>query len=176
MIVLVDVDGVQADLVSRFLRALYSLTGRRYTPEQWIDWSPVKSGLCTADEAAQIFDVLGDSIALLPDIPGAQDGIRRLRKAGHRVVALTSPLVTPGWLHGRMTWLQKRGFGNEDIVLAWDKSLVHGDVLVEDNAENANAWAAAHPEGVGVVLAQPWNANVPLVRGVERVDSWAEIH
>lgn len=175
MIVLVDCDGVQCDLVSRFLAVLNRLTGRSYTPEQWTDWSPVKSGLCTAEEAAQVFDMLGDSVDILPDVPGAAEGIRRLRHAGHRVVALTSPLVTPGWLHGRMKWLHARGFGNEDIVLAWDKTLVPGDVMVDDNAENVNAWVTAHPDGVGIVLTRPWNLNVPLVRGAERVDSWAQI-
>lgn len=176
MRILVDVDGVQADLAPRFLQVLYRLTGQRWTTDSWTDWSPAKAGLCTDAQAAQIFDALSDSVDLLPDVQGAVDGVRALRQAGHRCVALTSPVITPGWLHGRVKWLHSRGFGNEDIVLAWDKALVPGDVMIDDNADYANAWAEAHPYSMALLFDAPWNNSVSRApSNAVRVHSWPEV-
>lgn len=175
MKILVDVDGVQADLAPRFLQALYRLTGQRYTPEQWTDWSPSKAGLCTDAMARLTFETIGDSVDLLPDVPGAVEGVRALRQAGHRLVALTSPLITPGWLHGRVRWLHTRGFGNEDIVLAWDKALVPGDVMIDDNADFANRWATKYPQGTCLLFDQPWNASALFMPNVRRVVGWDQV-
>lgn len=176
MKILVDVDGVQADLVPAFLGFLHHHTGRLHHRSQWTDWCPVKSGVCRdQDEAGVTFRGMGGHVQYLPEIDGAMDGIKSLRDDGHHVIALTAPIFTPDWLHGRAAWLTRRGYTDRTIVFTRDKTLVPGDVLIEDNPEYALAWAAANPNGVALLYDQPWNQGVFRPFNVFRAHDWLEV-
>jgi 5'(3')-deoxyribonucleotidase len=69
------------------------------------------------------------------------------------VVAVTAPLAESDfWTFERARWLGRRGFRKEDIVFASDKSLVTGDVLIDDGQHNIDSF-----RGPGVLIARPWN-------------------
>lgn len=179
MKILVDVDGVQADLVPAFLSALYRYWGRYHTVEQWTDWDPVKCGIC-ADEtqARAAFHLIGPEVRTLPYIPGALAGVAELRAYGHQVIALTAPIFQKDWLYGRAMWLSDIGYNDKTIVFTRDKSLVPGDVLIEDNPEYACDWAAANPQGTAILLDQPWNRFKDLIDtpvNVIKAYGWSDV-
>lgn len=70
----------------------------------------------------------------LPVTPGAIEGVEALRSAGHEVWVCTKPLeVNPtcrdekaAWLAEHMPFLERR------LIIAPDKSLIYGDVLLDD--------------------------------------------
>ncbi len=45
-----------------------------------------------------------------------------------------------------------------------NKARFAGDVLVDDKPSNVMAWEAQHPDGIGVVWAQPYNVDYPGLR------------
>lgn len=176
MRILVDVDGVQADLVPAFLHVLTSYWGRIRTADQWTDWDPVKCGLCADEEQARMaFHLIGPDVRTFPYIPGALQGVSALRADGHQVVALTAPIFQRDWLYGRAMWLSDIGYNDRTIVFTRDKTLVPGDVLIEDNPAYATAWAKANPRGLALLFDQPWNQKVSeLPPNTLRVHGWGD--
>ena len=175
MLILTDCDGVLADFVKAFLSGVLGATGRWYKHENVTDWDFTKT-LGTAEELAPVWErfKLPHIVEHLADVQGAPWGIRELRRA-HRVVCVTSPLAQGAWLTGRVQWLQDRGMAKEDIVLAWDKGLVPGDALIEDNAEHLRRWLDFNPEGFGYLLDQPWNRSARPHPRMIRCADWPEI-
>lgn len=176
MRILVDVDGVQANLTTPFLNILHRYWDVTKTEADWVDWCPVKAGICDIQEQADaIFRMIGHHVHAFADLPGSRAGVQSLRDAGHQVIALTAPIHTPEWLYGRATWLKMRGFTDRTIVFTRDKSLIPGDVLIEDNPEYAREWAAAHPRGAVLLYDQPWNRSAVVPSNGRRVKSWAQV-
>lgn len=95
----------------------------------------------------------------LPVTPGAQDGLRGLAEFAE-VWICTKPLEANGTCRDdKAAWLAEH-FGDEwvqRLILAPDKSMVRGDVLLDD---------APKPEWFGradwwpVIFPEPWNAAV----------------
>lgn len=162
MIIGVDVDGVICDLHAPWLAA-YNAD----YPEQ-----PLKREDCSAYDLAKvvsprcgrkIYDYLniGDLYETAPKLPGAIEGVWKLRKAGHRVVFVTS--TGRALSHLKRAWLEKYGFlkqaaaddhrPDDDFVNMSDKSLFYGDALVEDNVNQLFRFRGQ----LRVLLDQPWN-------------------
>ena len=105
MRILVDVDGVCADLHSSWLRRYNEdyndhLIAADITRWQIHEFAKPECG-------TKIYEYLSDP-ALYEDtmeIWGALDGINKLRSLGHEVV-----FVTSGFIPGKVEWLCKRGF------------------------------------------------------------------
>lgn len=89
---------------------------------------------------------------------GAGPFLARLRQWAD-VYAVTAPLDgAPTWTHDREIWLFDRlGFTPERVIHARDKSIVGGDVFVDDRLANVEQWAAAHPGGLAVLWLEPHN-------------------
>lgn len=71
----------------------------------------------------------------LPPVPGAIDGMRALQEAGHEVFICTAPLTSYQHCVGeKFAWVEEH-LGSDwvkKIVLTKDKTVVRGDVLVDD--------------------------------------------
>jgi len=94
-------------------------------------------------------------------IKGSLDGVIRLRAWGHEVV-----FVTSGLFLAKVRAMQKRAFlldmkGDyhyaKDVIVAHDKSMIRGDLLIDDKPENL----VGH---VGLLFDQPWNRSSTLPR------------
>lgn len=70
----------------------------------------------------------------LPVVEGAQEGVETLQAAGHEVWVCTKPLeVNPTCRDEKGAWLREHFPEMEDrLIIAPDKSLIHGDVLLDD--------------------------------------------
>ncbi len=49
-----------------------------------------------------------------------------------------------------------------DVTLTNKKHLVRADSLVDDSHGNIERWCAEHPNGLGCLVARPWNAGLAL--------------
>jgi 5'(3')-deoxyribonucleotidase len=103
-------------------------------------------------------------------IPGALEGLQALRAAGHRVVFVTSTNLHQNG--AKLRWLERHGFLelkhgsiSGDYIEAHDKSLIRGDVLIDDGEHNVQAWLdATDGEGMALLFDAPWN-RTPSIRG-----------
>ena len=97
----------------------------------------------------------------LPPLPGALEAIAALLQAGHDVRICTSPLQ--GYHHCAMEkfeWVE-RHLGADclhRLILTRDKTLVHGDVLVDDNP---HITGARTPDWRHILYDQPYNRHLP---------------
>ena len=152
MRILVDIDGVVADLVGALCSVLRVHGFDRYpkdiTTYHFQDTlSPDEQGVVDAAMRSPGF------VASMPWYPGAPAFLGSLQKCGE-VVGVTRPYEhSRTWVHEREQWLQ--GYLDKTVHTA-HKELVAGDFLIEDSTDNAVKWAAAHPRGTAYLLARPW--------------------
>lgn len=176
MRILVDVDGVICNFCQVYLHELAMFSGRYHKESDVTDWHFDKCVSSEAeDRAVWRWLQVEDAVRTIPEYPGATDFLASLRARG-QVVAVTTPANTPRWCYERTQWLLDRGFKSEEIIFAKDKSLVRGDVLIDDHPENVNAFAGAG--GVGILLDRPWNRSAAtggLGQKVFRVADYADV-
>lgn len=151
--ILIDVDGVLADLVG----ALCSRLSWKATEENITTYN---FGECLSPEDAGIFEATMAEpgfAASLPWYEGAKDMLAQMHKEGD-VVILTKPFhKSKTWVYDRNQWL--KGYADK-IIHTGHKEYVSGDVLIEDSVENARKWQAAHPRGQVILIPRPWNRHV----------------
>lgn len=146
----IDIDGTTLDLNTEWLR--------RYNYD-WRD-NLTESDLTGWDMTIAVKKECGEKIydyLLQPDlyddvmlIDNAKEGIDFLREKGFQVGFLTS-----GIHRGKYTRLKKLGLlsSESEIVIAHDKSVVHGDYLIDDGYHNTQSF-----RGTTILLHKPYNA------------------
>lgn len=180
MQVAVDVDGVVADFATpcnfwlasqlgcerqpidkwNWYENYYPLKGQKLVQLVWDDFWRM-----TREEGEGWFDTL-------PIIDGAQDGVRRLTRAGHRCFFLTARNEkhyrpqTFEWLsrHGLVPLLDGLG---EYLIMDRNKHDYEFDLLVDDRPDNVAAAEAAGRRAV--LFDQPWNRHA---LGYRRAHGW----
>ena len=173
MIILVDVDDVCLDCVSRWLEMYNATAGTSFTRDDVHDWE--FSGLNLNREVLYGLLWHEDFYPNAKAIPDALDAIRFLRLLGHRVVYVTSS--NPVSARAKMEWLSNHGFliGKgakrfDDVVICHDKSLIKGDVLVDDAVHNLETSGAK----VKILFDQPHNRAF-VANGFTRCLNWQEV-
>jgi len=175
--VLLDVDGVIADLVQLMVNAVRNLKLKDIS----ISWRPTKwdvakeLGLTNKQEDA-VYEVLrlpGSANMLLP-FPGAVQGVKRIASL-FDVAFVTAPVEgSATWCFDRIEWLVKH-FG-DDLGNRWvftdHKYLVYGDFLVDDKPENCLEFKQAWPGSVPIRWLSPGMA---VQEGLIHVSTWKEV-
>jgi 5'(3')-deoxyribonucleotidase len=176
LIALVDVDETVADLHTPWMKRASKVVGRTITTDMVTEWS--MKNLFTESEMPLVMNCLTDQTIYdeMEPVPGALMGVRKLRSLGLRVVFVTAAL--PGeTLRRKYQWLKEQGFLDwrehadqpelSDFVQAYDKSLLRGDIMVDDKPENMFDFT-----GLAILFSQPHNRNH---RGLPRADGWASV-
>lgn len=172
MAVLIDVDGVVADLASRLLSAINIKFNKNYKISDITSYNI--SACLEKDEWVFAENLLNNHNFhdKLLTINGSLDKIQEL-KMTHRVVWVTSPWYSsPTWCSDRITWLNKHfGSGTSDVVFTSDKTLVKGLTLVDDALHNVISWAQLNPDKKVYLVDQPWNQSNNLLTNIVRINS-----
>jgi 5'(3')-deoxyribonucleotidase len=159
MRILVDVDGVLADFITSFMRCYEYLGGE--TPEgfKWEEWGsfeklPDKDLLNAAWAHPLLFG------GHLDPYPGAMPALKKLNKV-HEVYLVTS-IASPWETHvpARTRWLRNNAPFldiRKQVIVANNKGVVQGDLLVDDYLVNLAEWSSWNPLGCPVVIDHPWN-------------------
>jgi 5'-nucleotidase len=177
MIVLVDMDGVVADFETGF----------------YLAWSQLETGFPAIPVADRMLPRVRDQYpshlaklvkeicqapgfySNLPAIPGAIAGVLSMLEQGHQVAFCTSPLTAyRNCVLEKFEWIEQHfGAGFTDrIVMTKDKTLVTGDVLIDDQPHIQGLLV---PTWQHVIYTQPYNLSAigPRMDWVSWKDSLA---
>lgn len=146
-VILLDIDGVIIDFVGPICR-YFGCQEPRYWDlrDLGLDKGEIDSLVCRRDFCTE-----------LDPYHAALDFLIDLREIG-RVVAVTSPYDRSRyWASERYHVLRSLGFAKQDIIIGKDKSLIWGDVLIDDCPENVSSFVGSNPERSGLLLDRPWN-------------------
>lgn len=160
MRILVDCDGVLADLDSYFLAWLRQQDGIARTPEDLWDFDYVRSlSIPHATEARFWAEVAHQRhCERIAPFKGAREFVAALQ-AKHDVRALTAT-SNAAWTGQRAEWLERVvGIQARHQIICGkaEKPYVDGDVLIEDALHNVEAWTAAGPQRWCVLMDRACN-------------------
>lgn len=159
MLILLDQDGVLADFDAAFCMA-WTQQGHAWpvvTPDQ-------RKAFYVREDYPEAWRSKVDAIYTtpgfflnLPPLPGALEGVAQMLAEGHDVRICTSPLnAYEHCVLEKYRWIE-RHLGAamvQRMMVTKDKTLVHGDVLIDDKPKISGART---PTWQHVVLDQPYN-------------------
>jgi 5'-nucleotidase len=160
MRILVDMDGVLAD----FNRALYEAWEKEYPRESLdVPETRIKSMLHEEPQEKRqrirkLYHAPGFYRSLTP-IKGGIEAVREMAKRGHGVFICSSPVTNTYCISEKIEWVMEY-LGDEFVrrtVITKDKTLVKGDILIDDWPD---VTGAAVPEWEHVVFDQPYNKHI----------------
>ena len=159
-VILLDCDEVLSDFVSSVLQEVFVLTGTMRDRNTILGWNIAEQlNLSEWEDRCLKEQIKSEGFcAGLKLVPGAVEGVRSLREwADVRVI--TSPYPSPFWEFERREWLHEAfGFHREnEIIQTGGKTIVHGDVLVDDKYETIRDWSARWPMSDAILWLAPWN-------------------
>lgn len=172
MIVMCDIDNCLNDLIAKAV-TLYN--DRNNKDIQLSDITTYDLADCLpeddADGIIKLFQEkeLWDS---LKPLPGAQDGLKKIIKQGHRVILATA--TDPINFMWKIEWLQKwfPFIPSENVIRIMDKSLIRCDVIIDDCLDNLTSNIAER-----ICIDCVWNksAHKDYAYDIHRVFKWNEI-
>lgn len=169
--ILVDMDDVLENLVECWVNFLSIKHGLNVTENDITNWKIANFFPTLSEE--EIFEPLNnpDFWLSLSAMQNAPDVIKQLIDEGHKVKIVTAShanSVAPKWacikkLYPYFKW--------EDVIIASDKSIIKGSVMIDDGTHNLEDFP-----GVRVLFDRPHNHNYDeKKRNMIRVRSWDEI-
>mmetsp|Transcript_30500 Transcript_30500/g.62074 ORF Transcript_30500/g.62074 Transcript_30500/m.62074 type:complete len:237 (+) Transcript_30500:292-1002(+) len=178
--VLVDMDGVIADFDTRALEILQQrLPSWDIMPRSEISRFPLAANFKKSSHKAKIRSMFLEEgfFASLPPIPGAINALKEMHAHPSLDVFICSaPIATSTFCASeKMGWV-KEHLGQEWVrrtILTSDKSLVRGDILIDD-APEAKA-AAMPPSWEHVYFTQPYNKELQGKRRILCWDQWRHV-
>ena len=105
-----------------------------------------------------------------PAWPGAVEGINALKGDGHTIHVVTDRSFGQKSPQNTIEWLNENDIPFDSISFSPDKTIVQGDLLIEDRDRNYVAVEQAK-SATPVLMTRPWN--IDLV-GARRVSDWPE--
>lgn len=167
--VLCDMDGILVDLFRYWLDRIAEDYGVRVHPSEINQWSMHKCGMLQQLGAAKVYAYLQQPgfFYNAPALPGALEGLKQLIDLGHDVYIASSPSSSISakekfdWLAEKAPWLK-----TEKIFLANKKTMIRGDVLIDDHPDTALDYSRAWPDSLPIAIGYPYNihlANHPNV-------------
>lgn len=162
---LVDMDGVLADVYSQFLRLESKETGIKQSIESLY-------GKTEADAFPNYEQYVHstDFFRKAPTMPGSIEGLRYLNHK-YKLLIVSSAMEFPDSLIEKYEWLNEfyPFISWKQIVFCGEKTVVKGDIMIDDHPKNLNFFT-----GRRILFTQPHN--IYLSNGeYERVDNWEQI-
>ena len=176
MIVLVDQDNVLADFDGSFLEKWR----RQFPGEFYVAFEQRKDFYAHKDYPEELKEKIVSVYAApgfilnLPLISGASEALAQLIVLGHGVRICSSPLTNyQNCVEEKYAWVEKH-FGKDftnRIILTQDKTLVRGDVLIDDKQEITGL---LNPEWEHIIFDRPWNREIRNKRRLTW-QNWREV-
>jgi 5'(3')-deoxyribonucleotidase len=163
--ILLDVDSVLVDFVSPICEA--------FGVSRWLLRTH-----CITKEISQILNIPEIAVSAFIERRGFCEGLKPLPWARGlvgclndigKVYIVTAPYNSSAYWHGERLASLSRNFGikADDVIFTSKKSLVRGDVLIDDNIHHIDTWKESNPEGIPVWVRTPENSNAVNVRWLD---------
>lgn len=176
-IILLDQDGVLADLEASFLVIwTEKYPGRFYVPLKERKHFKIKEDYpeCCHDDIDSIFNAEGFYRNLIP-VEGALDAVREMERCDLDISICTSPLTSsPYCASEKFDWV-KHFLGQswlDKLVITRDKSLVRGRLLIDDKPE---VHRTITPVWEHILFDQPYNREVVGQRRLCGWENWKPV-
>lgn len=174
MIVLVDMDGTLADFSGRFVEQYNALYPAEPigSPTTWSMNEEIPE-----DRRGSFWQIVSKEgfFSGLDPLPGAIEAFHAMRDAGHDAVLCTSPFIASRWCESeKRHWIEEH-VGMEfsrSMVITHDKTLVRGDVLIDDRPDIIGR---LKPAWQRVLLDQPYNHHLNMPRIARDWSNWQEV-
>ena len=173
MTILVDLDDTITDLLTPWLDELNSRHRLSVTREDVKEWDMKKAFPSLTYE--EIYEPLRDKELWkrVRPLPGAREYLEKLILRGHKLYIVTTTHYTTLKMKLEECFFRYFPFiGYDRVVITSDKSIIRGNILIDDNPENLTS-------GVhwGILMDAPYNRSFDEKKyGVLRVRSWKEIY
>lgn len=166
---LIDMDGVVADLGKKWLYVYNLEYDDNLTMDQITEWKiETHAARCSQDEFHSIITRPG-FFADLEVLPHSIDVLKRLYDLGHIIYFVTAtPYDNPTGGYDKYMWLKKHFpfIERTRIIQAHDKFMIKGDVLFDDGPPNLKFFP-----GYKIVMDYPYNQNIDIDY---RAKNWLE--
>lgn len=170
--ILVDLDDVLWDLCGHWVNELNRLFGTEVNVNDITDWN-IKQFFSNLNEAELYIPIntpfFWDEVEA---IDGAQYYLKRLLNDGHRVKIVTATHYNS--LQGKMRRFEELFpfFSWRDVVIAYDKGMIQGDLLIDDGIHNLEGTTCRR-----ILFERPHNRLYDAeANGMIRVKTWSEIY
>jgi 5'(3')-deoxyribonucleotidase len=163
--ILVDMDGVLADVYSRFIDLHEVEFGIRLTVKDLI-------GLKEAEAFPNQLKWVNSPgfFRTVPVMPGSQKGLKKLNNS-YEVIVVSLATEFPRCLTDKQLWLNEHYpfISWKQIIFCGNKSVIKADIMIDDHFKNLDNFT-----GETIIYTQPHNINLTETPH-SRVDSWEEI-
>jgi len=150
LIIALDVDDVILDLVSNWIRIYNRDFNNSVRKEDVNSWDI--GAIVRPEDRGAMYEYASNAeiFNTAPPVIDALEGVNLIKSYGHRVIYATAnnPFGC------KLPWLIKHKFldSEDDLVTAYDKSLILADYLIDDKYDNVLAF-----KGKSYLFSQPWN-------------------
>jgi 5'-nucleotidase len=161
----IDIDDTISEFVENWLRIYNKDFNDNLKKEDILDWNI--SQFVKPEAKGTIYNYINKPrvFRTAKPIKNALPIINKFREKAKRIIYVTAN----DGAGAKLPWLFKYGFihTSEDFVVAYDKSLIRADILIDDRPENVMSF-----KGWGILLTQPWNQNIDYEG---RVFDWQDL-
>ena len=163
--ILVDMDGVLADVYSRFFELYEQETGHR-----------LSAGDVAGKLEAEAFPhqlkwvTTRGFFRTVPVMEGSVEGLKKLN-AIYEIIVVSLATEFPQSLTDKQLWVHDHFsfIGWQQLVFCGNKNLIKADIIIDDHLKNLDQF-----DGETIMFTQPHNILLNETRH-KRVSSWAEI-
>jgi 5'(3')-deoxyribonucleotidase len=161
----IDMDGVLANVLERFMDLDAQDSGRRKTLAE-IDGIPELEAFARVREYVR----RDGFFRSLPVMPGSQAALEKLNRV-YDVFIVSAAMEFPQSLGEKYAWLNEHFpfISWEQIVLCGSKRIVNADIMVDDHLKNLDPFP-----GTTYLFTAPHNARVKSGKHI-RVNDWVEV-
>lgn len=163
--IIVDMDGVLADVYSRFYELHEQKTGKRIRENDI-------AGLLEAEAFPDQLSWVRSPgfFRTVPVMPGSQESLKRINEQ-YDVIVVSLATEFPTSLIDKQLWLNDHFpfISWKQIVFCGNKNIIRADIMIDDHPKNLDFF-----EGETYMFTQPHNSLIKDSRH-KRVNSWGEI-
>lgn len=169
MVVLLDMDNVVADLMSKWLEIYNNEYNDNLKAEEINTWKiETLARKCSPEQFHEIVTRSG-FFADLTVLPNAIEVTRRLQQAGHDLYFVTAtPYDNPTGGFDKQNWVEKHfpHIGKSRVIQTHNKQMIKGDILFDDGPTNLINFP-----NIKIAMDFPYNRNIIVNY---RVSNWLE--
>ncbi len=174
IVLLLDVDGPLGDFHSEARSLANELFGLNLTVDDFVTWD-VTDILPTQEMKEEMNSAIaspGFASRIMPQ-PGAVEAVNKLKQICEVIYLTTPHPESITWMRERQEWLSRYFKArHDDIIHAFKKQHVNGDIFVDDRPKNIYQWSAQRNSAHALLWDMAYNRTA---KNINRVHSWDQV-